>query len=88
MDTSRQPTLYKRRYADNEEVSSEDLRTAYQVAAQLVASHGDEYLPLFERLDQEVQQRDEKETIKHRALAVANRGAINTLARNPQNMLE
>lgn len=81
MDSPAPPTLYKRKYATGGEVSPEDLRTAYEVAARLVGEHGDQYLPLFQRLDQEVQHQREKETLKNRALAVASQG---TLKHGPQ----
>lgn len=52
-------------------VSSGDLTTAYRIAANLVADHGDTYLPLFERLDLEITARDERRAILDRAAEVA-----------------
>jgi len=64
-------TRYTRKYGAGDEVSSEDLMTAYEAAARLVAAHGDDYLPLFERLDAELQSLEEKERARSRALEVA-----------------
>mgnify|MGYP001314002769 CR=1 FL=1 len=74
MATQEYPTIYKRKYTNGQAVSLDDLQTAYEVAAQLVVDHGDQYLPLFERLDQEVQLRQERDTLKDRALAVVEKG--------------
>lgn len=74
MDTPFVPTIYKRKYADSAEVSHKDLLTAYRVAAQMVADHGDKYLPLFERLDNELQALKKKDRILNRALDVALNG--------------
>lgn len=65
------PTRYKRRYEDGASVSSEDLRAAYEVAAGLVAQYGEQYLPLFERLDLEIRNVRGKEEAKRRALLIA-----------------
>lgn len=74
MDPPPPPTLYKRKYnADNDEVSPSDLREAYQLAARMVADHGEKYLPLFERLDREMNLQKEREAIKNRALIIANK---------------
>jgi hypothetical protein len=71
MEPSPPPTRYKRKYADAKAVASEDLRAAYETAAQLVAEQGDKYLPLFERLDAELQNRGEREQTRSRAIEVA-----------------
>jgi len=67
------PTIYKRKYGDHDDVSFADLSAAYKVAASMVAKHGDEFLPMFERLDKEMQTRKNKDDIKARALEVAKR---------------
>ena len=62
------PVLYRRKYTDdNHEVSIKDLREAYHHAASILTTHGDKYLPLFERLDKEIKDRDRKEELKARA---------------------
>ncbi|MBL1148491.1 MAG: hypothetical protein HND56_00630 [Pseudomonadota bacterium] len=71
MDKPQEPVTYKRKYADGEEVSFVDLREAYRTAASLVADLGDNYLPVFQRLEQELQERQQKEAVKARALEVA-----------------
>jgi len=65
------PTRYKRKYADGEKVAFSDLRQAYQIAAQMVAEGGDEYIPLFERMDKEMEMRQDKRRIRAKALEVA-----------------
>ena len=65
------PIIYKRKYRNGDKVTLSDLRKAYQVAAQLVAKDGDKYLPLFERLDQEIEAREHQENIKAKALEIA-----------------
>lgn len=69
------PTIYRRKYGDHDEVSFTDLRAAYEIAASMVAEHGDKYLPLFERFDREMQTRQQQEAVKSRALEVARRKA-------------
>ena len=66
---------YTRKYANGEPVSHEDLASAFEQAAQLVVEHGDEFLPLFERLDQELQQRNEQEAARERTKEVVRKGA-------------
>lgn len=75
MDKPQEPIIYKRKYGDHDEVSFSDLRAAYETAAGMVADHGDKYLPLFERLDQAMQERQHQESVKARALEVARRKA-------------
>ena len=65
------PYLYKRRYLDNRDISSEDLKIAYHQAAKLVAEHGEKYLPIFERLEKEMHNMQNKEAAIKRALEVA-----------------
>ena len=38
-------------------VSDEELKKAYEVAAKVVAIHGETYLPIFERLEREYEAR-------------------------------
>ena len=75
MDMPQEPIIYKRKYGDHDEVSFSDLRAAYETAAGMVADHGDKYLPLFERLDQAMQERQHQESVKARALEVARQKA-------------
>lgn len=65
------PTINTRRYETSTNVPAKDLTTAYRVAATLVVEHGDQYLPLFERLDREMTSRDEKRAIRDRAAEVS-----------------
>lgn len=76
MEDYEPPTVYRRRYREPGEIAASDLQTAYQLAAGLVAEHGDQYLPLFERLDREMRAIAEKETTMRRALAIANGGKL------------
>ena len=73
MATPNVPTIYRRKYKKGDKVALSDLRQAYKIAAQLVAKDGDKYLPLFERLDKEMQSREKKEKIKAKALEIAQR---------------
>ena len=70
------PTVYKRKYAEHDDVSFVDLRSAYEVAAGMVAEHGDKYLPWFERLEKEIQDRQKQSEIRERALKVAKHAKI------------
>ncbi len=68
------PKRYTRKYGDDDtDVAVEDLRTAYRVAARLVTDHGEQYLPLFERLDHEIQAHEKRQEMKARALQVSKR---------------
>ena len=49
----------------------QQLHDAYLSAARIVSKYGDAYLPVFNRLHQEVQKQKESEEIKAIALAVA-----------------
>lgn len=40
------------------DMSDERLRAAYEILASIVATHGEIYLPLFERLHTEIQKRE------------------------------
>lgn len=62
---------YTRKYADGKPVSSADLESAYNQAAQLVVEHGEEFLPLFERMDEEMQSRETTRTQIEKAREVA-----------------
>jgi len=71
------PTVYKRKYAEHDDVSFVDLRLAYETAAGMVAEYGDKYLPWFERLEKEMQARQAQDATKNRALEVAKRAKEN-----------
>lgn len=49
------------------------LEQAYHIAAEIVQKFGDTYLPLFERLHKEMQERQGKQDLKNIAIALANR---------------
>ena len=83
MATPDVPTIYKRKYSETDEVTLSDLRQAYRVAAQLVAKDGDKYLPLFERLDQEIEAREHQENIKAKAFKIAKQ----TKSQQPHNKI-
>jgi|AntRauTorcE11897_2_1112592.scaffolds.fasta_scaffold08388_5 hypothetical protein len=67
------PTLYKRKYKDDDEVSLRDLQTAYRRAAKMVVERGDQFLPVFDRIDKEIQEHKNREALKARAQKVAQR---------------
>lgn len=52
-------------------ITIEQLREAYQIAAEVVARYGDAYLPVFNRLHQEMEKVKEMERMKSLALNVA-----------------
>lgn len=55
----------------SDEVSDKDLKKAFEVAAKVVAKYGETYLPIFERLEQEYQSRQETKKVLERALTIA-----------------
>lgn len=55
----------------SEDISDHDLKNAYIKAARIVACHGDLYLPIFERLEMELKNREKKNLALKRALDVA-----------------
>ncbi len=67
MDKPQEPVTYKRKYAEGDGVSFADLRRAYETAARLVTENGDQYLPVFERLEHAMQEHQHKEHLKARA---------------------
>lgn len=52
-------------------VSDEVLHECYKAAACIVVKYGDKYLPIFERLDEEVQFRSAKHSLKQKAKDIA-----------------
>jgi hypothetical protein len=46
------------------------LEKAYKIAAKIVAEHGDTYLPVFERLHNEIMQHESKRSLKELALKI------------------
>jgi hypothetical protein len=57
-------------------VTREALQRGLEQAAAIVRNYGDQYLPVFERLERELQEWDAQASIRDRALAVASRSAI------------
>jgi len=55
----------------SQRVSDEELKKAYEVAAKVVAIHGETYLPIFERLEREYEARMQTKKALARAQAVA-----------------
>jgi len=55
----------------DDEITLSVLKEAYQTAAKVVADHGDVYLPIFERLHNEIEQRKARDTMLAKAQAVA-----------------
>ena len=52
-------------------VTLPNIEIAYKTAAQLVARYGDGFLPIFERLHQELEQAKAQDQLKRIALEVA-----------------
>ncbi|TVQ84003.1 MAG: hypothetical protein EA357_04185 [Micavibrio sp.] len=83
METPKKPVLYTRKYTKDDDISFDDLRTAYRRAARLVDTHGKDYLPVFERLERELQERQHEEALLARAKEVARQRKT-----RPQNSLK
>lgn len=58
-------------------VSDEELQTAYHKIALVVARYGEKYLPIFERLEKEIEERKLKSDAMKRALRVAELYSLN-----------
>lgn len=56
--------------ATDPSIPETDLRAAHAVLAQLVITHGDAFLPLFECLDLELDKIERRQRIRERALAI------------------
>lgn len=52
-------------------VSDEEVEKAYKIMAAVIRDHGDKYLPVFQRLHEEYEQRKAKRDLKNLALQVA-----------------
>ncbi len=55
-------------------VRFEELKKAYKISAMLVTLHGDIYLPIFERLEKEYNDRLKKKEALHRAVQIVEKG--------------
>lgn len=52
-------------------VTDEELERAYRIIAKIVHDYGDKYLPIFQRIHEEVEARKAKQGLKDIALLVA-----------------
>lgn len=52
-------------------VSDEEVEKAYKIMAGVIRDHGDKYLPVFQRLHEEYEQRKAKRDLKNLALQIA-----------------
>ena len=57
-------------------ISDNDLKKAYLQAAKVVAEHGEKYLPIFERMQEEYQIQQKKSALIKRAVSLANKADI------------
>jgi len=73
MDKPKIPLLYKRKYEDSDDIALCDLQEAYHLAARKVADGGENYLALFERLEDELLRRESRKDAMARALKIAKR---------------
>ena len=73
MNEPQKPITYKRKYAKGDKVSFADLRRAYETAARLVTENGEQYLPVFERLEHAMQEHQRKEHLITRAEEVVHK---------------
>jgi hypothetical protein len=63
----------------NEPISLEDIQRAYGIAARVIKDFGDVYLPIFQRLHEELAERKKQLDMKAVALSVAD----NSPCQNP-----
>lgn len=66
--------LHKENPEPDKEVTMEELQECYESLAQIVKKHGKEYLPLFERVHNEIQMRKKE----NRLIDIAHRVAENS----------
>ena len=57
-------------------ISDKELKKAYLQAAKVVADHGEKYLPIFERMQEEYQMQQKKSALIKRAVSLANKAEI------------
>jgi uncharacterized membrane protein YkoI len=55
----------------SDQLSLAQIKRAYHQAAKIVARYGDKYLPIFERLEKEYQNRKDKVKTLNRAIKIA-----------------
>lgn len=65
--------MIKANRAMKPETMHQRLQRAYLVAAEIVAQHGEKYLPIFERLESELRAINAKESAIDRARMVASK---------------
>lgn len=58
-------------------MNKDDLQECYELMAYIVNKHGDDYLPLFERLHEEIEARKEKNNLLEIASKVAGNASKN-----------
>lgn len=72
------PPLHKRKYQDGDTVTIEDLRAAYMTAAK-VASVDPVYLPIFIRMEHELESRAGQNSVLDRVRNIAKNGIQNEI---------
>lgn len=55
------------------DITYKDLKSAYRLAAMIVAEHGEEYLPIFERLQMELDSYSDKIKLVDKAKEIASK---------------
>lgn len=65
------PLRHKKRIEHDHEITFDMIEQGYKTAAVLVKHHGEEYLPIFERLCYEREQRMKSKALLEKAFAVA-----------------
>lgn len=63
----------KKGFDQNEELTMEELYECYNSLARIVKKYGNEYLPLFERVHNEIEMRKKKNRLLDIAMDVANK---------------
>ena len=72
------PVEYRQRDI-NDNVTYSDLNKAYHLAAVVVSEHGEEYLPIFERLQKELQDYDQRTQLLEEAKGKHTRGRVSSM---------
>lgn len=68
-----QPTFIKPTHLKNNEVNQATLKRCLNYVACLISQHGDLYLPIFERLKNELEQHQKQDALKDYAKQIANK---------------
>ena len=69
-------TASSRKYFEEKDITDDMLIECYTVMAHIVKAHGDHYLPIFERLHSEIENRNAKRKLLDTALQVSKNSTL------------